>query len=171
LVYAAGGLPSMGNLILTNLRVRVHDTWCERLPFTPGRHMRGAAFARCSVGKVPFVVAGSHLSIDPAERPRQGRALKELLGKISEPVVLGADVNDTPGSDCWQILADGLVDAAVATGNAHRHTFPAAGPYDRIDVLFADPRFEVVRYDVIETDQARRASDHLPILADLALAA
>ncbi len=51
LVYAAGGLPSLGNVILTNQRVRVHDTWCLRYPLTPGRHMRGAAFATCSVGR------------------------------------------------------------------------------------------------------------------------
>jgi endonuclease/exonuclease/phosphatase family metal-dependent hydrolase len=31
------------------------------------------------------------------------------------------------------------------------------------------PDIEVQRYEVVETDQARRASDHLPVLAELAL--
>ncbi len=39
LIYAAGGLPSLGNLILTSQRIRVHDTWCLRYPLTPGRSM------------------------------------------------------------------------------------------------------------------------------------
>src|SRR5439155_2057291 len=68
LVVAAGGLPALGNLILVTLRVAVHDTWCMRFPLTPGRHLRGAAFARCSVRDARFTVAGSHLATDAAER-------------------------------------------------------------------------------------------------------
>ena len=49
MVVAAGGLPSLGNLLLVSLRVAVHDTWCLRYPLTPGRHLRGAVFARGSV--------------------------------------------------------------------------------------------------------------------------
>ena len=72
MVVAGGGLPSLGNLLLTTLRVRVHDTWCLRYPLTPGPAMRGAAFARCAVRGARFVVAGSHLATDPAERPGAG---------------------------------------------------------------------------------------------------
>ncbi|HKT05883.1 MAG TPA: endonuclease/exonuclease/phosphatase family protein, partial [Rugosimonospora sp.] len=71
LVYAAGGGPGLGNLILTSLRLRVHETWYLRFPLTPGRHLRGAAFVRASVGPVGFVLAGSHLSLDAAERAAQ----------------------------------------------------------------------------------------------------
>ena len=50
LVVAAGGLPSLGNLMLTSLRVRVHDDLVVQYPLTPGRHLRGAEFVRCAVG-------------------------------------------------------------------------------------------------------------------------
>ncbi|RQX59584.1 endonuclease, partial [Micromonospora chalcea] len=66
MVVAAGGLPSLGNVLLTSLRVRVTETSCQRYPLTPGRHMRGAAYARCRVGGVDVLLAGSHLATDPA---------------------------------------------------------------------------------------------------------
>src|SRR5687767_15838413 len=71
MVVGGGGLPSLGNLVLTNLRVHARETWSIQYPLTPGRHMRGAVFVRCAVGRSTFVAAGSHLSIDAEERTRQ----------------------------------------------------------------------------------------------------
>ncbi|WP_343044323.1 endonuclease/exonuclease/phosphatase family protein, partial [Micromonospora maritima] len=85
LVVAAGGLPSLGNVLLTSLRVRVTETRCQRYPLTPGRHLRGAAYARCRVGGVDFLLAGSHLSTDPAERPAQAAAFKRELAASPLP--------------------------------------------------------------------------------------
>jgi endonuclease/exonuclease/phosphatase family metal-dependent hydrolase len=48
-------------------------------------------------------------------------------------------------------------------------TFPATLPRLRLDGLFVSPGITVERYEVVETDQARRASDHLPVLAELSL--
>jgi endonuclease/exonuclease/phosphatase family metal-dependent hydrolase len=178
LVVAAGGLPALGNLLLTNLRVRVHDTWCQRYPLTPGRHLRGAVFAECSVGPAGgegpaprFVVAGSHLSTDPRERPGQAALFKAELARVSRPLVVGADLNDNAGGAAWRTVADGLVDTAVAADRADRHTYPCAGPGDRIDGVFVDPRITVVDYDVLDTELTRRASDHFPVLVDLILPA
>lgn len=166
LVVAAGGQPGRGNLILTNLRVRVADTWCRWYPLTPGRHLRGAAFARCMAAGARFVVAGSHLATDPAERPSQATLLKAALAEVDEPVVVGADLNDEPAGAAWQALADGLVDAGEP-GKAL--TFSCANPRRRIDAIFVDPRIEVTSYQVVDTPLARRASDHFPVAADLRL--
>jgi endonuclease/exonuclease/phosphatase family metal-dependent hydrolase len=166
LVVAAGGLPALGNLLLTSLRVRVHDTWCLRLPLTPGRHLRGAAFARCSIGRTRFVVAGSHLSTDVAARPSEATRLKKALSEVDDPVVFGGDVNETPAGAAWRTLADGLTDAG---SQSDVPTYHCANPRERIDALFVDPRIEVLRYEVVDTPEARRASDHFPIVADLAL--
>jgi endonuclease/exonuclease/phosphatase family metal-dependent hydrolase len=190
LVVVAGGLPSLGNLILSSLRVRVHRTWCRRYPLTPGRHMRGAVFAECSVGPpaaagasgaggalgpggasgpggARFVVAGSHLATDPADRPGQATLFRAELARIRLPLVAGADLNDTPKGEAWRIVADGLVDAAVTAGCDDRLTYPCADPRRRIDAIFVDPRIAVAGFDVLDTEQARRASDHFPVLADL----
>lgn len=169
LVFAAGGLPSLGNVLLTSLRVRVTDTRCERYPLTPGRHLRGAAYARCRVGGVDFLLAGSHLSTDPAERPAQAAAFKRELAASPLPVVAGADLNEGPDGPAWRTVAEGLTDTAVAADRADRHTFSCADPRRRIDALFVDPRITVVDYDVVDTPRTRRASDHFPVLVDLLL--
>lgn len=163
---AVGGQPSLGNLIVTNLRVRITDTWCMRFPLTPGRHMRGAAFARCTVaGAAPIVIAGSHLSTDDSERPAQASMVRQALHARLEPVVLGVDLNETPSGSSWQILSAGFTDSGI-DGPA---TFPTRGADRRIDALFVDPRLTVNRFEVVTGPAAIRASDHFPLVADLTL--
>ncbi|WP_203687922.1 endonuclease/exonuclease/phosphatase family protein [Catellatospora coxensis] len=164
---AAGGMPSLGNVIMTSLRVRVLDQWCMRYPLTPGRHMRGACFARLQVpGQRPFVVVGSHLSTDDAERPTQAALLKPALA-LDDPVVVGLDLNETPDGGSWESLTDRLADAAALADQEDRHTFPTPNPTRRIDAILLDPRLELVRYQVLTSDAADRASDHYPLVVDI----
>ena len=171
LVVGAGGLPSLGNLLLTSLRVRVRASRCQRYPLTPGRHMRGAAYAECEGPGGRFLLAGSHRSTDPAERPAQAAAFKRELAAATLPVIAGADLNEGPDGPAWRTLAEGLTDSAVAADRADRCTYSCANPRRRIDALFVDPRITVVDYDVVDTPQTRRASDHFPVLVDLLLPA
>src|SRR3954447_25439478 len=164
MVVAAGGLPALGNLLPVSLRVRVHETWCVRYPLTPGRHMRGAFFARGSVRGATFTVSGSHLATDPAERPTQASLWKEALAGLEGPVIAAADLNEGPGGGAWRTVGDGLV-----SSTAGRPTYPATLPARLIDGLFVTPDITIEKYDVLENDQARRASDHLPVLVDLTL--
>ncbi|MFF5227137.1 endonuclease/exonuclease/phosphatase family protein [Dactylosporangium sp. NPDC000521] len=166
LVIGGGGLPSLGNLILVNLRVRPVDAFDIRYPLTPGRHMRGAAFVRGRVGRSAFAVAGSHLSTDATERPSQAALLKQHLNSLAEPVIFAADLNENSGGAAWRTLADGLVDSA---GTDARHTFPCSAPRERLDVVFVDPRITVLSYEVVDTPAARQASDHFPVVVELDL--
>ena len=165
MIYAGGGQPALGNAVFTNLRVHAGEQWCVQYPLTPGRHMRGAVFVRCAVARSEFVVAGSHLATDPGERPGQALILKKVLADLDAPVILGVDVNENPGGNAWRAVADGLVDAGGAL------TFPAVSPRHRIDAIFVDPRCEVLSCRVVDSDLARAASDHLPVLAEIALPA
>ena len=164
LVVAAGGLPALGNLVLVSLRVKVHETWCMRFPLTPGRHLRGAAFVRGSVRGGGFTVSGSHLATDPAERPGQAALWKDALDAIEGPVIAAGDLNEGPGGGAWRTVEDGLVSSA-----AGRFTYPATLPARLIDGLFVTPDITIEKYEVVESDLARRASDHLPVVADLTL--
>jgi endonuclease/exonuclease/phosphatase family metal-dependent hydrolase len=166
LVVGGGGLPALGNLILTNLRVRALEEWNVRYPLTPGRHMRGAAFVRCRVGRSTFVAAGSHLSTDTTERPAQAALLKQHMDEVPDPLLFAGDLNENSGGGAWRMIADGLTDAA---GEDERPTFPTTAARDRLDAIFVDRRFTVLQYDVIDTPQTRAASDHFPIVADLEL--
>jgi endonuclease/exonuclease/phosphatase family metal-dependent hydrolase len=165
MVYAAGGLPALGNVALISLRTQVRDSWCVRFPLTPGRHMRGAVFVRCAVGDAEFLVAGTHLSTDPAERPGQARIVRDALAGQTGPVVLAGDLNEGPDGASWRTLAEGFVDLGEAL------TFPAAAPRARIDAVFAGPGVTVLEHRVHDTPAARRASDHLPVVLDLVIGA
>jgi endonuclease/exonuclease/phosphatase family metal-dependent hydrolase len=166
LVYVTGGAASLGNVIFSDLGVRPYETWELRYPLTPGRHLRGAAFARCGTGGPPFVVVGSHLATDAVERPGQAELLKKALSDVDVLVILAADLNETEGGGAWRTLADGLVDAA---GTDDTVTYPATG--QRLDVVFVDPRITVSGYRVIDSPAARQASDHLPVVVELVLPA
>jgi endonuclease/exonuclease/phosphatase family metal-dependent hydrolase len=150
MMVGAGGLDSVGNVILTSMRVRVHQ----------------AAFARGSVARTPFVAAASHLSTDPAERPGQARRLAAALAGLDLPVVFAGDLNDTPGGTAWCVLAEGRVDAGAARPAA---TFPTRGADRRIDAIMADPVWRILDCRVVDTPDSRRASDHFPVVADLVL--
>ena len=163
MVVAAGGLPALGNLLLVSLRLRVHETWCLRYPLTPGRHLRGAAFADCSVRGARFILSGSHLATDPVERPAQAAWWKQELSRLDGPVIAAGDLNEGPGGGAWRTVADGLITAESPA------TFPATLPRLRLDAIFVTPDVTVGTYDVVDTDRARRASDHLPVVADLLL--
>ena len=164
LVVAAGGLPSLGNLLLVSLRVAIRRTWCLRYPLTPGRHLRGAVFAHGAVRGATFTVSGSHLATDPAERPAQAAHWKAELERISGPAIVAADLNEGPGGGAWRTVEDGLAGSPDDVP-----TFPATAPSRRIDGLFVTPDVAIERYEIIATDRARAASDHLPVVADLLL--
>ncbi|MEV4623790.1 endonuclease/exonuclease/phosphatase family protein [Asanoa sp. NPDC049573] len=161
MVVGGGGLWSLGNLVLTTLRVRVLETRDLRFPLVPGHHMRGAVFATCEVPGARFVVTGSHLSTDAAVRPTQGAAWRAAIGGYDLPVIAAGDLNAEPGEPTWGVLADGLHVAGMAP------THPASGPTRQIDGVFVDKRVEVTSFRVVDTPMARRASDHLPIAVDL----
>jgi endonuclease/exonuclease/phosphatase family metal-dependent hydrolase len=171
MAYAFGGLSAFGNAVLTSTTVTVHGWRVVRYPLAwPRDSPRAAVVVSCSIGGVRMVAAGSHLSTDAAIRSRQAAILKQTLNAAGAPVVAGVDVNDTSTSVAWRTLADGLVDAAEATGQADIPTFPTRAPARRIDAIFVHPSLPVSDYRVVDTPQTRVASDHFPLYADVALA-
>jgi endonuclease/exonuclease/phosphatase family metal-dependent hydrolase len=171
MLHVGGGLWALGNSAFTNLRVGVRETWDVQFPLTPGRHMRGAVLVRCTVGRSRFVVVGTHLSLDATERVAQAQLLKEHLAGLDEPYVVCGDLNEEPGGGGWRTLADGLTDAADARECGNLNTFSCASPRRRIDAIFVSDGLEVLDYRLIDSEQAKAASDHFPLVADLALPA
>ncbi|GAA0902166.1 endonuclease/exonuclease/phosphatase family protein [Virgisporangium aurantiacum] len=169
MLQAGVGLWALGNSAFTTLRVGVRETWDVQFPLTPGRHMRGAVFVRCTVGRSRFIAVGTHLSLDATERVSQAQLLKEHLAGLDEPYVVAGDLNEEPGGGGWRTLADGLVDAADAKECGDIFTYSCASPRRRIDGVFVDPRIDVLDYRLIDSDLAKAASDHFPLVVDLAL--
>jgi endonuclease/exonuclease/phosphatase family metal-dependent hydrolase len=166
---AFGGLSAFGNAVLVSTAVAVHGRRVVRYPLSVTDSPRAAVLVRCSVEGVEFVAAGSHLSTVPALRPRQAATMKDALNSAGAPAVAGVDVNETSTGPAWRTLAAGLVDAAEETGQADVATFPTTQPVRRIDAVFVGTSLPVLHYRVVDTPQTRLASDHFPLLVDLAL--
>ena len=164
-----GGLSARGNAVLTSGQVAVDRSWVVRYPWRLGGSPRAAVFVRASYGGSRFVVAGTHLDTDPATRLREATAFKAALDEVPDPVVVGIDVNETPGGAAWEVVAAGLVDAALPSGQGGTPTYPTGAPQRRIDAVFVDPRVAVRGYAVPNTATTRAASDHFPVVVDVDL--
>ncbi|MDX6275629.1 MAG: hypothetical protein QOJ92_2839 [Frankiales bacterium] len=160
LFVVAGGRTAGDSLLLASLRVKVHAARADLLSSAPRLHRRGLAHARLSVAGHELVVASAHLGLDPQQRLRHAQEVVTLLSAYSLPVVLGADVNESPGDPAWEVLASHWP-AAPTDGL----TFPSRAPRRRIDAVFTD--LPVSSAEVGCRADAALASDHLPVAVDL----
>jgi endonuclease/exonuclease/phosphatase family metal-dependent hydrolase len=168
LVYVCGGGYTGGNVLLSSLAAQVHETREFLMPLQKGKHQRGIAIARMSVRGSQFVAAGTHLSLWDDEREEQAAMVAaELPDDV--PVLLGGDLNELPGGPVTEIFAARWRDVAVAAGQGEATTYSTVSPYQRLDYLWVDPRVTVRDYRVVTTEDARRASDHFPVYAELEL--
>jgi endonuclease/exonuclease/phosphatase family metal-dependent hydrolase len=94
--------------------------------------------------------------------------LLTAIGESGPPLVLAGDLNERPGGPVWATLSERLEDAAAAVGD-DGPTYSSDRPRRRIDAIFTDPRIVVERYAVLRTAATSRASDHLPLYAELKL--
>ncbi len=147
-----------GTLLLAGPRVRPLATGTVLLPPRPGLHRRAAVHATVEVDGGVVVLACTHLDLDPAARLDSARRVRAALPP--GPLVLGADVNDEPGTPPWQALADGLTDAGDGLGP----TFSVVEPRRRIDALLVSPDLRVVDRRLLD---AGPVTDHLGVVADL----
>gem|GEM_PF-3154221 len=167
--WASGGLSLSfyGNALLSRFPVQQART--VRLPTSRGREPRAVLVARLVVDGRPLTVLGTHLGLNQVERLWQTARLKELAAAANGPVVLLGDFNAHPWSPELKQLTDGpagLVDVHAAAGSGDGLTFPAHLPLARIDYAFVSqdlaPRVLAVRA------WTTGASDHLPVVVDLA---
>lgn len=129
---------------------------------------RGAIWVEVAFGSARLQVVNTHFGLRRRERMIQARTLAgdDWLGSpecSAHPAVLAGDFNAVPRSRAYGMLAEGLSKQGLTI--PARATFPARFPVLRLDHVFTNPRARILRYDVIDTPLARRASDHLPLLA------
>ncbi len=162
----SGGRSAAGNLLLGGARVHLVRASQFRLPRSGRRHRRAVAVAAVEVDGAPVTLAGTHLSLDPLERDKQARRLVSRLPE--QTVVLGADVNDSPGSPTWQVLTEVLSDGYAVRPAGGELTFPARDPNRRIDGVFVSSDITVTGCGVPPgLANPAAATDHLPVVADL----
>ncbi len=146
------------------------------LPADPRSWMqeaRAALWARVRIGDDFVNVVTTHLGLGIKERLMQMDALLggEWIGPVidREPVVVCGDFNMLPGSMPYGLAAGKLTDIQAARrGHRPLGTFSSLQPLVRIDHVFVSKHFETKKVVVPRTELTRLASDHLPLVADLA---
>ena len=138
-----------------------------RLPWRPWnrRTLTRRGLAVLTVAGVQVV--GVHLPLTPQERRRHLEPVLDLVDTAvvaGRPVVVAGDLNEPPGGPTWAALTRRLVDVGAAAGP----TFPARDPRRRIDALLTAGLTLQGTHRPAD-DAARRASDHLPLGADLVI--
>lgn len=106
-------------------------------------------------------VIATHLGLSLRERRSQARALVELADGAVPVVVLG-DFNDW----FWPGSIRGLL-SRLLDGRTRYRTFPAWLPMFGLDCIYCRPAGALAE-SFIDRD-ARALSDHLPVIADLAI--
>jgi endonuclease/exonuclease/phosphatase family metal-dependent hydrolase len=149
-----------GNALLTRLPV---DT-VRMLDLTvPGHEPRGAIDALLSTTRGVLRVVTTHLGLMPGERRLQ---LRRLLAHLEEgpqqPTVLMGDINE------WFLWGRPLRWLHKRFGHTPAPaTFPACRPLFALDRIWIWPRDRLRRVLTHDSQNAREASDHLPLVAQI----
>jgi endonuclease/exonuclease/phosphatase family metal-dependent hydrolase len=166
-----------GDAILSRLPARLVKTGgLPALRRVPGLEPRGALWSSIRIGEVDLQVINTHLGILRRERVKQIDALlgPEWLGHpdCHDPLVFIGDFNAVPQSRIYRRLARRFADVQRAPCVARaRATYPSRFPSLRIDHVFVSRSIEILAAATVRTPLARLASDHLPLVADLHIAA
>ncbi|MDX3974243.1 endonuclease/exonuclease/phosphatase family protein [Shinella sp.] len=157
-----------GDALLTALPTRL-----VKAAALPSRgEPRGALWVEVPVDAVALQIFVTHLGLLGGERVRQTEALMgpgwlgAEMAKEARTVFVG-DLNAISRSASYRMLARRLTDAQVVSGGKPRATFPSRLPLLRIDHIFVGEGIRVLKTFVNDSPLARRASDHLPLCADL----
>jgi len=151
-----------GNAILVRRGTEVLAT--ERLDL-PGLEPRGAVLVELLHKAQPLRVVGTHLGLMRRHRQRQLQAILAALdGRPPMPTVVLGDFNE------WS--AGNGMDALKPQFDVHApgHSFHAARPVAALDRIATSHGITVEDAGVHERGAALKASDHLPIWADLTFA-
>jgi endonuclease/exonuclease/phosphatase family metal-dependent hydrolase len=164
-----------GNAVLS--RFALSDVVNVDLTFPPKKR-RSALFARCRLRREgargihsrSLVVCSLHLGLAGLERRLQVSRLLQCgpLRRLHArtPLAVGGDFNDF-----WGLLGPRLFAPAGFRGlGRFRPTFPAWAPLRALDSLYLRGDVTLVASHVPRSLASRRASDHLPIVADLEIA-
>lgn len=151
-----------GNAILVKKSVTIEHS--EPVPL-PTLEPRGAVMAELTIDGAPLRIVGMHLDLSGLWRRRQVKALLHHLHAKERPMptIMMGDLNEWTNRGC---LTDFGVDHRVLRTGRSFHSRRPVGELDRIIV---SNDIEVGEFGVFNSAAASRASDHLPIWAEVTL--
>lgn len=157
----AGSMGWHGNALLVRKSSQIVD---YELIHLPALEPRGAVMADVRVGDTIFRIIGMHLDLSGLWRRRQAAAILTHVAASTHPrpTVMMGDLNEwTRAGGC---LRDFSRDFSFAETGPSYH---ARRPVGRLDRIMVSEDLKVVECGVHQSAAARKASDHLPIWADV----
>lgn len=131
----------------------------------PTLEPRGAVMAEIDAGGRALRIAGMHLDLSGIRRAKQARTVIETIAACpAMPTVLMGDLNE------WSVRGGCLRDFGRSFRFAPTGpSFHSRRPVARLDRIMVGPRVRVLGCGVHLSARAERASDHLPIWAEIDL--
>lgn len=151
---------SFGNVLLSRHPILA----LERLDLSSSRREpRGALDATIDVGGGTLHVLATHLGLDLGERRAQvGRLVERVVERGAAFSAVLGDFNDwVPGRSVVRVLEE------LLGPSAKPRSFPSRYPLLALDRIWVKPRHTVRSIVAHTSDLARRASDHLPVVAEI----
>jgi endonuclease/exonuclease/phosphatase family metal-dependent hydrolase len=159
-------------------RYPIEQSNCFMLPNLYPRlkmRKRGVLRARIQTPLGCVHLINTHLSVYRLERFFQLIAVLGWSGlrdvAVREPIIFCGDLNANPSSLIYRRLSAYLNDVQKEPDPSRRPrpTFPSKIPVLRIDHILISDRFQTVHSEVTRNALTAKASDHLPLVADLRL--
>lgn len=151
-----------GNVLLTRLPIESARRIC--LDFEK-REPRTAVDVRLTTGGRPLRVIATHLGLRPGERRFQVKLILHHVAEDESSVtVLMGDFNE------WFLAGRPLRWLNRRFGQTkYVRTWPSFLPVLALDRVWVHPPTALAQYGPFDTAIARKASDHLPVVAELEL--
>ncbi|HEV3409056.1 MAG TPA: endonuclease/exonuclease/phosphatase family protein [Chthoniobacterales bacterium] len=168
------GQEHYGNAIISRYPLRLHrvcqltgrGTWyC--------RETRVALWVEAQTEHGLVHVVNTHFGLGRAEGFRQAEQLASadwLGGAVAHlPLILLGDFNSVPGWRAHRALAKQLLDLRAHLNSGRHRTFPTRLPLFAVDHILVNAALRPLSMRVHRDPVARIASDHFPLVAELAL--
>jgi endonuclease/exonuclease/phosphatase family metal-dependent hydrolase len=161
-----------GNAVLSRYPIRLKKA--GRLPGSIAAEERGAVWVETALPHTRLNAIFTHFGLDRRDRVLQAEAImgEEWAGGaefLTGTAVVGGDLNAVPGSGVHRIITSGFRDVRGVGARRRLPTWPSRYPVISIDHLFVGEGIVVKAVTAPSGRDARSASDHLPLIADLVI--
>lgn len=133
---------------------------------------RGAMWVEIDAAGTRWQVLNTHLGLGRGERRAQALALAEWIAAAAKqpPFAFCGDLNSRTGSLVHTLLGTGLREVQLAARGYQQRTFATRLPWICLDYIYVSAQVQVLAAEVVTTPLARVASDHFPLVAEVAVA-
>ncbi|MFA6241762.1 MAG: endonuclease/exonuclease/phosphatase family protein [Candidatus Hydrogenedentales bacterium] len=154
-----------GNATFTRFPIATSEN--SALPFPGEGERRGCLRITTRIQRVEVDVHNTHFDLLAESRRMQANAILKRMRDT--PSVLAGDLNETADAPALRILLSRMTDSFSRKVGDPESTLPGDEPGRRIDFILLSNTLRVLSSRVVDTPEARLASDHLPYVSEISL--